>query len=273
MDSGAEREKRDDIVDIVETLKGLSVVQVDVIRAIIHRFADEQCGELVRPGDFLLPEAYEYFAMRLAAHHAYSASVLKKENFEHILEAAFARTGTPTKRPNSMTLRGADLTVGNTTLSLKTEAARNLSAKFITISKLMEAAWIKQTTSADDVPAYIASMVMPHFENYDRIFMLRSYPDRERNGFVRYDLREIPKDILEAVGSLTGGDFKTPTRTRTTSADVRVNGRRAFRFRLDGSDDKLTINNLDVDLCPLHAWWSLFAPGLDSEPELAAAVG
>lgn len=271
--SGPEAEKKGDIRDIVETLEGLSPVQVDVIRAIIHRFAAEQFGVLLRPGDFLTQEAFEYFSMRLAAHHAYSGSVLKKENFEHILEEAFSRTGIPAKRANSMTQRGADLTVGNTTLSLKTEAARNISLDFITISKLMEAAWIKQTTSADDVPPFIASMVMPHFDNYDRIFTLRCYLDRERQGFVRYDLREIPKQVLSAIGNLTGADFSTPTRTRTTSADVMIDGRRAFRFRLDGSDDKLTINYLDVELCPLHAWWSLSAPGLDSESELAAASG
>jgi hypothetical protein len=50
------------------------------------------------------------------------------------------------------------------------------------------------------------------------------------------------------------------TATRTTSATVGLNGKPAFQFRLDGSDDKLTINQLDVDLCPLHAWWSLATP-------------
>jgi hypothetical protein len=266
-----EAEKGRDIRDIVETLEGLSPVQVDVIRAIIHRFADEQFGELVLPDAFLTQEAYEYFSMRLAAHHAYSASVLKKENFEHILEEAFSRTGIPAKRANSMTVRGADLTVGGATLSLKTEAAKNLSQGHITISKLMEAAWIKQTTGTASIPGFIASMVMPHFNNYDRIFTLRSYPDRQRGGFIRYDLREIPKAVLSAVGGLVPDDFTPPTGTRTTSADVMIDGKRAFRFRLDGSDDKLTINYLDVELCPLHAWWSLSAPGLDREGELLAA--
>jgi hypothetical protein len=120
-----EAEKREDIRAVVETLQRLSPVQVEVVRAIIHRFADEQFGEMLRT-DFLTKEAYEYFSMRLAAHHAYSASVLKKENFEHILEEAFSRTGVSAKRANSMTVRGADLTVDGVTLSLKTEAARNL---------------------------------------------------------------------------------------------------------------------------------------------------
>jgi len=255
----SEVEKKAEIGDIAKMLEGLSPIQVEVVHAIIKGFSEEQVSELVLD-DFLAVPAFEYFSMRLAAHHAYSSNVLKKENFEHILEQAFKRTGVAAARADSMTLRGADLTVDGVTLSLKTEAAKNLQAARITISKLMEAAWIKQITSVDDIPGYIASMVMPHFGNYDRVFILRSYPDRDRAKFVRYDLHEIPKPVLEAVGGLAPGDFSPLTGTRTTSAQVRWNGAPAFKFRLDGSDDKLTINQLDVALCPLHAWWSLAAP-------------
>lgn len=261
MDSrnAGEREKRNDIVEVVKLLEGLSPIQVEVVRSIIKRFADEQESKLVRD-DFLTQASFEYFTMRLAAHHAYSSSVLKKENFEHILEQAFRRSGVATVRAKGMTVRGADLTVGGVTLSLKTEASQGLRSASITISKLMEAAWIKQVTALEDIPGFIASMVMPHFANYDRIFILRSYAATEREGFIRYDLREIPKDLLERIGDLSALDFSALTRTRTTSAAVTLNGRTAFRFRLDGSDDKLTITNLDVELCPLHAWWSLAKP-------------
>lgn len=254
-----EREKRRDIIEVVQLLEGLSPIQVEVLRSIIKRFADEQESELVRD-DFLTQSAFEYFTMRLAAHHAYSSSVLKKENFEHILEQAFRRAGVSTVRANSMTVRGADLTVDGVTLSLKTEASQGLRSGSITISKLMEAAWIKQVTALEDIPGFITSMVMPHFGNYDRIFILRSYAATGREGFIRYDLREIPKTLLERIGDLQPANFSALTKTRTTSAAVTVNGRQAFRFRLDGSDDKLTITNLDVDLCPLHAWWSLAKP-------------
>ena len=254
-----EHEKRDDIADVVRTLSRLTPTQVEVVKAIIDRFADEQVNEHCRD-DFLTREAFEYFSIRLAAHHAYSSTVLKKENFEHILQQSFLRAGIPATRAESMTERGADLTAGNVTLSLKTEAARNLRLDSITISKLMEAAWIKGITSTEDIPERVAAMVMPHFSNYDRIFILRSYPDRERDGSIRYDLREIPKTVLARVKHLRPEDFTPLTRTRTTSAEVKIEGRRAFKFRLDGSDDKLTINYLDVAFCPLHAWWSLAAP-------------
>ena len=148
--------------------------------------------------DLLSEEAFEYFSMRLAAHHAYSSTVLKKENFEHILEQSFLRAGIPATRADSMTERGADLKAGNVTLSLKTEAAKNLRADSITISKLMEAAWIKGITSTGDIPARVAEMVMPHFANYDRVFILRSYPDPQRDGpsattSARYPRRYWPR--------------------------------------------------------------------------------
>ncbi|MDP1668828.1 hypothetical protein [Phaeovulum sp.] len=253
-------DKREDIAEVVEALRGLSPIQVEILSTIIKRFADEQDSELVRT-DFLTPDAFEFFSVRLAMHHASSGVPLKKENFEHILEMAFKRAGVAAQRSNSMTERGADLKVGDVTLSLKTEAAKGLKPAWITISKLMEAAWIKTITTTEDIPRLVQSMVLPHFQNYDRIFILRTYPNPQRKGAIRYDLNEIPRDLLDMIGHLDASDYSALTRTRTTSADVVMNGRVAFKFRLDGSDDKLTITNLDVRLCPLHAWWSLMPPG------------
>lgn len=255
-----QQQKQSDIEEVVGLLRGLSPVQVDIIDSIIKRFALGVESGLLRY-DFLSEEAFEFFGIRLSAHHAYSSQPLKKENFEHILEQAFNRAGVSTKPASSMTVRGADLQVGDTTLSLKTEAARGLRPAAITISKLMEAAWIKNVTCEADIPDFIERMVVPHFGNYDRIFILRSYQDPQRRGHVRYDLHEIPKALLERVGTLTPEDFSPLTPKRSTSAPVIVGGRTAFKFRLDGSDDKLTVTHLDTALCPLHAWWSLDAPG------------
>ena len=69
-----EREKRADIAEVVRALERLSPIQVDVVRAIIERFADDQVSELVQD-DFLDRKAFEYFSMRLAAHHASSSVV------------------------------------------------------------------------------------------------------------------------------------------------------------------------------------------------------
>ena len=111
--------------ETVRLLEQLSPIQLHVVRAIVERFAGGFTGEQLRQ-DFMTPEAYEYFGMRVTAHHAYSSHLLKKENFEHILEQSFRLAGVPTTRQNSMTHRGADLMVGNRSLSLKTEAAQGL---------------------------------------------------------------------------------------------------------------------------------------------------
>jgi hypothetical protein len=248
--------QKEEIREAVKLLEQLSPIQIHVVRAIIERFAGGFTGEHLRQ-DFMSAEAYEYFGMRLTAHHASSSHLLKKENFEHILEQSFRLAGVQTTRQNSMTHRGADLMVGTRSLSLKTESAQGIRPNSITISKLMEAAWIKKITTTADIPKFITTMVMPHFSNYDSIFMLRSYRNRDDARLVRYDLHEIPKELLSRIGGLVAADFTPLTPTRTTSADVKINGSPAFKFRLDGSDDKLTINNLDVRLCPLHAWWSL----------------
>jgi len=252
----SEYKKDDQIEEIIETLRRLSPIQVRVIRAIISRFAHGFIGEHLRK-NFLSPDAYAYFGMRLTAHHAYSDQVMKKENFEHILAEAFRVAGSRVVTANSMTVRGADLTIDGKTLSLKTEAAAGLQQNQITISKLMEAAWIKKIKERAQIPHYISTKVLPHFENYEQIFILRAYADPAVAENVRYDLREIPKHLLLAIGDLTAEHFSCLTGKNTTSAEVKAGNVSAFRFRLDGSDDKLTITNLDVNHCPLHAWWSL----------------
>lgn len=88
--------------------------------------------------------------------------------------------------------------------------------------------------------------------------MLRSYGNGER---LRYDLREIPNSVLALVEGLGPQDFTPLTRAGGTAANVQHNGSKAFRLVLDGSVEKITISGLDVNLCPLHAWWELGHPG------------
>ncbi|MBK5932562.1 type II restriction enzyme [Rhodovulum imhoffii] len=252
-----EREKRQDIEEAVEALRGLSPIQVEVLTGIIAKFAEEQEREHLRK-DFLDADAFEYFSTRLAAHHASSGVALKKENFEHILEHSFKRSGHVASLTGSMVNRGADLEVDGHAYSLKTEAAAGLNPKKITISKLMEARWIRDLDSHADAPEQVRMRVLSHLQEYERIFMLRSYGNEQR---VRYDLREIPKDVLALVEHLEPDDFGRLTKAGGTGANVMMNGRKAFRLVLDGSVEKVTISGLDVELCPLHAWWELGRPG------------
>lgn len=125
--------KREDIDEAVAALRQLSPIQVEVLTGIIFKFAEEQEREHLQT-DFLDEDAFEYFSTRLAAHHASSGVALKKENFEHILEHSFKRSGHDAQRTEDMTHRGADLKVDGHFYSLKTEAAKGLNPKSITRS-------------------------------------------------------------------------------------------------------------------------------------------
>ncbi|GAA3715677.1 hypothetical protein GCM10022268_25340 [Sphingomonas cynarae] len=252
-----ENDKREDIDGAIAALKNLSPIQVEVLTSIITKFAEGQNGGHLRE-DFLDPESFEYFSTRLAAHHASSGIALKKENFEHILEQSFKRTGHNAARSESAVHRGADLEVDGAFFSLKTEAAKGLKPKSITISKMMEARWIRDLEGPEDAPEKVREKLLSHLNDYERIFILRSYGDENK---VRYDLREIPKDILAAAGDLNEEAFGKLTKAGGTSAEVTIDGKKAFKLVLDGSVEKVTISGLDVDLCPLHAWWELGRPG------------
>ncbi|MQW64878.1 hypothetical protein GHK33_20225 [Sinorhizobium meliloti] len=249
--------KRNNIDEAIGALKTLTPIQVEVLTEVIAKFAEEHGGELVRD-DFLDADAFEYFTTRLAVHHASSGVPLKKENFEHILEKSFLRVGRRARRSESMVHRGADLEVDGRFFSLKTEAAKGLKPKTITISKLMEARWIRDLAGPQDAPNQVTERILSHLKEYERIFILRSYGDETR---VRYDLREIPKDLIALVANLTASDFGKITKSGGTSADVKSDGVKAFRLVLDGSVEKLTVTGLNVELCPLHAWWELGRPG------------
>ena len=120
-----------------------------------------------------------------------------------------------------MTHRGADLEVDGRFYSLKREAAQGLNPKKITISKLMEARWIRDLTGPEDAPEQVKGRVLSHLDECERIFILRSYGDEGR---VRYDRLEIPKAVLAGVADIVADDFGKLTKTNGTSARVRYEG-------------------------------------------------
>lgn len=249
--------KKDKLANLMTSIGRLNPIQIEVLSGIVERFAEDIQREHILT-DFLDPQAFEYFSTRLSTHHASSAVALKKENFEHILVQAFNRSGHQAKLKEDMTNRGADIEIDGRFHSLKTEAARSLNPELITISKLMEARWIRDLNSHEDAPDQVRARVLSHLAKYERIFMLRSYGDEHR---IRYDLVEIPKDVLALVEGLGPADFGPLSGAGGTRANVMKDGRRAFKLVLDGSVEKITISGLDVRLCPLHACWELSRPG------------
>lgn len=205
--------------------------------------------------DFATPVFYEYFASRLLIHHAVVEEKLNKKSFEYIFRDALQHDGKTAHLALSSVHPGADLVLDGTRFSLKTEASKSIRATKITISKFMEARWIRNKDEFG-LAQESSRRLSDHLEDYDRIVMLRaSYLATEQ---VRYDLVEIPHDLLALATQIEPQDI---TLSKGSSggggAVVRQNGQAVFTLKFDGSVEKVTITNLLVERCTIHATWQI----------------
>ncbi|MUG92052.1 hypothetical protein F7734_06085 [Scytonema sp. UIC 10036] len=269
-------------MDITEKLasvvRNLNIVQVGLLLEMAQAMT-VKIEEFVNEGsDLLTPEFVTNFSNRLIIHHATHVEKFSKKSFEY----AFASASTSAGRNASITLNstnpGEDVIVDGVKFSLKTEASAGLiPKKSITISKLMEARWIRECKVSTDFARETTYRVVSHLRNYDRIVMLRAYdilpPLLKENQTetvpvirdsdaiqtlpkVRYDLYEIPLNILMLIQGLKESNFKPRTKNGGSSAKVYTeDNKAAFTLILDGSVEKITIGNLGIDLCFLHGSW------------------
>lgn len=205
--------------------------------------------------DFATPEFCEYFASRLLIHHAVVEEKLNKKSFEYVFRDALRHTGRAANITTSNVHPGADLIVDGTKVSLKTEASKNIRDTKITISKFMEARWIRDQ-DAQSLAQLSSNRLREHLAGYDRIMMLRAF-DIARNQ-VKYDLVEIPHNLLSLATQLKPNDITlNQGRSGGGSALVLQNTQNAFTLKFDGSVEKITIANLPVEFCTIHATWSI----------------
>jgi hypothetical protein len=197
----------------------------------------------------------EDFTNRLLIHHATNEDKLKKKSFEFAFKAASLSAGRRAIIVANQTNPGADVIVDNTSYSLKTEASASIRDDELTISKLMEARWIRDCTSNKDFVRGIKDHVLPHFTSYQRIICLRAFdrPDKK----VEYELLEIPLKLLHLCGKILPKDFTGRTQGGSNSAWVKRSGTRVFKITFDGSVEKVTISNLRKDCCIFHGAWKI----------------
>jgi hypothetical protein len=206
-----------------------------------------------RGTDILTPAFVEDFTGRVLAYHAMHEEKMTKKTFEYVFCGASRAAGRAAEITGSAVNAGADVTVDGSKFSLKTEAAQGISAEAITISKLMEARWIRECRTGADFAREVSSHVGGHLEHYERMLTLRAFDLAD--GTVEYNLVEIPLAVLRQVKALRASDFSERTKNGGSSAKVTVNGRPAFTLRLDGSVEKITVSGLRVDVCRRHGTW------------------
>ncbi len=126
-------------IDWVSPLKlafpALNDRHIEIIHHMISGFTKSVDATLYR-SDFINKNEFDYISARLIAHHATSANPLKKENFEHALEAAFTLEGKSVPPSDDPTRRGADIVVDGLRVSLKTCSRKTRSLSVVEVSKL-----------------------------------------------------------------------------------------------------------------------------------------
>lgn len=210
----------------------------------------------IESSDIVTDDLAAYLGYHFALYHALTADVVKKRAFERALVTAARTDGRLVEVPSSQTNPGHDVSIDGVTFSLKTEASRAISTTGVTISKLMESAWTKALRSEKDALIGL-ERILVHLDRYDRVLMLRVFRNADST---RYELLEIPKSVIMSMKDLSILDFTPITPAGSTKAVVRCADQTAFTLVFDGSDNKITIRNLRVALCRLHATWWINGP-------------
>ena len=208
--------------------------------------------------DLVSYAAAESLGRRLTLFHFLTGQPLTKKAFEYQLANALTETGVEAVVAGNSTIAGADLllTGNGVRLSLKTEGAKNTSRSSVTVSKLMEARWIRECDEEEGFYRGIKNRLIPHLEAYDRVLNLRSFPITETNS-VYYELLELPLDQLLLIKKRDKVIFSDVTNSGGITATVRDEEGVVCKFTFDGSVEKVTLKGLSVERCLKHATWTV----------------
>jgi transcriptional regulator with XRE-family HTH domain len=246
-----------EIEGMISALKRLTPSQRKWIKSTIAAFDLPKNFERVIDSDVVNQVLLEHFGDQLLSHHANSRQALSKDRFEFAFEAALNEAGIASELVQSRTNRGHDITIGDTPVSLKTEAAANIREEIIHISK-----WMELGKGAWDLPV-LRNLFLEHMQNYERIFTLRCLSNKPTK--IWYELVEIPKTLLLEVQTC---EFEVKTDSRQNPQPgygyvKDVTGQLKFSLYFDGgSEKKLQIKGLRKNLCKVHAVW-IFSTALE----------
>jgi hypothetical protein len=256
---------RDELIDrLLDEARKLHPLQLGLVISVAEILQTRVQIARLPNSDFANDNFMVAFGNRLLIHHAFTYAALTKKHFEHAFEAASLEAGHEAEVVSNATHPGEDLSLNGLKCSLKTEAAASIRDGDITISKLSEARWIQQCTDLEALVEAVKWRIPAQLETIDRMFTLRFF--RRQAGVVEYQLVEIPMHLFKAISNLQLSDFSPRTRQGGSTATVQIGDTRIFALRLDGSDGKITISNLKVSQCIIHATWRFVTAEMPQVP-------
>lgn len=256
-------DSRQRIIDLVE--------RVDPVRRhLLLKMAEALTAEVrteVNPAsNFLTPDLAVALGSQLLLHHATHEEKLNKKTFEYILKYACEAIGHHVTLNANPTFPAEDINVNGTSFSLKTQADSGIKPGAIYIQKLMEARWIRDYPTSEALAEAARQRIGAHLSQYQRMLVLRAF-DLQQQGY-RYQLVEVPLDVLRLMSRLPNSAFSEKNKYGSSGANVSDLRGIAFRILLDGSVEKVRIFNLRIDRCVVHADWyipRMITPGRDDE--------
>lgn len=220
------------------------------------KYLDELLSAMRGPCETTFPAASplmsEHFAAEFRAtlltHHYFLKAPLATNSFE----AAFVRAARAAGHeviPAPDGQRFWDVEIDGSKISLKSTAAANLRVGTLHISKLCEAAWIQDMRSAALREEATKELFAEYTGTVNRIIQLRLFKKK-----ALYELVEIPTDLLAQVADVPRAEFALDG----PSIGIPVGSNPPdFTLKLDRSDAKITLANINKQMCSVLGTWQL----------------
>jgi len=241
--------------NLYESLRDLTEGQIGWVQTVVEQFHKPASFHRSTDSDIINECVLQDFGDALRIHHCFSKEAFTKDKFEYALVRVLNLCGIPAalaSRGNP----GHDITIGGVRFSLKTQANKGISSRYLHISKFMELGRGTWTDQDEDFIG-LREQFFTHMNAYDRILSLRRLRSTRTYSW-HYELVEIPKSLLlEARNGVlrvmhTSRQFPKPAYYDVTDSI----GISKFQLYFDaGGERKLQIKALKKTYCPVHAEW------------------
>jgi hypothetical protein len=206
------------------------------------------CAECFNGGIGLGQLFADEFRATLLIHHYFLNSPLATNSFEAaFIRAARAAGHTINQAPDGF--RFWDVEIDGRKVSLKSTAAAGLKENSLHISKLCEAAWIQDMRGAAQREDATKRLFADYASKVDSIIQFRLFKGR-----AFYEMVEIPVALLKQVAAVARAEFAPdgPSIGIPVGKDPPD-----FTLKLDRSDAKITLANINKHVCSVLGTWQL----------------
>lgn len=188
------------------------------------------------------------FRTKLLTHHCFMGSPLFQESFDSAFLSACVQAGFKVEEAPSGK-RFWDASVDGRRLSLKSSKAQGLKKERLHISKLTEAAWIQDCRTARSRRDKTLELFEGYCSQVDAVIQLRYFAETKL-----YELVEVPVPMFAQVQTVGLSSFDSSGPTINIPIGKRPPD---FTLKLDRSDSKITLANINKGLCQVIGTWQL----------------